>query len=391
MKLALWLTLALVALASAQYRSDVGCKNSYGLGSYGKCVPMGCCEANAQDSEPSLCSDGGGSETCCYRDFTCGAIGCLNVIGTWVSRYNFHGSAGEIEQGFSALAAKGVNRVYFNIWADGNLYAESSTASSNGVIMAGDRLGMAIDIAKQYGLEIYAWFEYGTQASYGQLNSFSSTAASKGWLLCGDGGCNDYFAGGNYAYLNLINPEVVNFLAGISGDLARNYPDLDGIQFDDHFALPSEFYQVGALSQSQRFDTTRSGMVAIRDGAQSGRGSIQVSYAPSTLDFSMNNHNVDWSNYLIDGVVQELAPQYYTTSFSSFKSTLDKDLPRVPRHQNGLVAGIRLSGSGADTPVSDVDQMVQYSLDKNLRGVSFWFADDVINDSSYDPPALANC
>ena len=45
--------------------------------------------------------------------------------------------------------------------------------------MAGDRLGMAVDIAKQQGLEIYAWFEYGTQAAYGSLNSFASAAASR--------------------------------------------------------------------------------------------------------------------------------------------------------------------------------------------------------------------
>lgn len=45
--------------------------------------------------------------------------------------------------------------------------------------MQDDRLDMAVSIAKSYGLEIYAWFEYGTQASYGQLNGFSSTAAQK--------------------------------------------------------------------------------------------------------------------------------------------------------------------------------------------------------------------
>ncbi|XP_059097645.1 uncharacterized protein LOC131891956 [Tigriopus californicus] len=379
---------AILAFVAA---NDTGCKNNYNLGSYGKCVPLGCCEANAQDSDESLCEGGGSTETCCFRDNVCGANNCLNVVGTWVSRYNYHGSYGEIDQGFSKLAAKGVNRVYFNIWADGNLYAQSNTASSNGVIMQDDRLDMAVSIAKSYGMEVYAWFEYGTQASYGQLNGFSSSAAQKGWLLCGDAGCSDYFAGGNYAYLNLINPEVVSFLAGISADLAKNYPQLDGIQFDDHFALPNEFYQVGGLSQSQKFGYTRDAMVAIRDAVKGARGSAQVSYAPSTLDFSINNHNVDWSQYLIDGVVQELAPQYYFTSYSSFKSTLDKDLSRVPRHQNGLVAGIRLSGSGADTPISDVDQMLSYSTQKNLRGVSFWFADDVISDSSYDPPSITSC
>lgn len=45
--------------------------------------------------------------------------------------------------------------------------------------MAGDRLATAVSVAKELGLEIYAWLEYGTQACYGSLNGFATTAASK--------------------------------------------------------------------------------------------------------------------------------------------------------------------------------------------------------------------
>ena len=45
--------------------------------------------------------------------------------------------------------------------------------------MAGDRLAIAVDVARQYGLEIYAWFEYGTQAAFGSMNAFSNSAAAK--------------------------------------------------------------------------------------------------------------------------------------------------------------------------------------------------------------------
>ena len=140
---------------------------------------MGCCESSGQDSDTSLCSDGGNSETCCYRDYTCGTTGCLNVAGTWVSRYNYHASVPEIDFGFSTLAAKGIKRVYFNVWADGNIYARSQTATDNGAIFVDDRLDWAIQSARTYGLEIYAWLEYGTQANYGSLNSFGQNAASK--------------------------------------------------------------------------------------------------------------------------------------------------------------------------------------------------------------------
>lgn len=77
------------------------------------------------------------------------------------------------------MAAKGIKRVYFNVWADGNIYAESQTAIDNGAIYVDDRLGWAIQSARTYGLEIYAWLEYGTQANYGSLNSFGQNAAAK--------------------------------------------------------------------------------------------------------------------------------------------------------------------------------------------------------------------
>lgn len=59
-------------------------------------------------------------------------------------------------------------------------------------------------------------------------------------------------------------------------------------------------------------------------------------------------------------------------------------------HKNGIFFP-RLSGSGGPTPTGDVDRMVDYSYDRNLRGVSFWFGDDIISDSSYNPPAPTLC
>lgn len=63
---------AILALAALTSSTDVGCKDSLAFGNYGKCIELGCCYANGQDSSTSLCSGGGSTETCCYRDYTCG-------------------------------------------------------------------------------------------------------------------------------------------------------------------------------------------------------------------------------------------------------------------------------------------------------------------------------
>lgn len=61
-----------------------------------------------------------------------GTVNCINVAATWVSRYAYSADYNSIYEGFSTLRQKGINRVYFNIWADGNLYANSATAQANG-------------------------------------------------------------------------------------------------------------------------------------------------------------------------------------------------------------------------------------------------------------------
>lgn len=53
-------------------------------------------------------------------------------------------------------------------------------------------------------------------------------------------GCDQYFLD-DFAYLDLMLQEVKEFLASMVADVVRNYPTLDGFQFDDHFALPNEF------------------------------------------------------------------------------------------------------------------------------------------------------
>ena len=63
------------------------------------------------------------------------------------------------------------------------------------------------------------------------------------WLVCHNpgSGCDSYFDADGNAYLDLSVPEVVDFLSGMSADLARNYYNLLGIMWDDHFEFPNEF------------------------------------------------------------------------------------------------------------------------------------------------------
>ena len=64
--------------------------------------------------------------------------------------------------------------------------------------------------------------------------------------------------------------------------------------------------QVTSLPASSRYSITRDAMISIRDAARSARADVDVSFAPSPIDFARSNANVDWANYVADGVVMEV-------------------------------------------------------------------------------------
>ncbi|KAK2712258.1 hypothetical protein QYM36_011071 [Artemia franciscana] len=376
--------------------ADVGCSSYYdpGLAAYGTCVRNGCCAYSAQITESTLC-DQAPAETCCFRNNVCSDDFCFDVYGTWVSQYRFSGSQADVDQGFAALKEKGVKRVLFNVWANGVIFANSATAQAAGVQFGNDRLAWAVQSARQYGLELYAWFEYGSMACYGSApsNQFANTASANGWLLYNMVNGQPVYntdGTGDFVFMDISLQPVRDFLVGISRDIVANY-DIDGIQYDDHFALPSGFSSVDSMGQSSRYSQTESLMQAIKDASKSIKPSIHVSFSPSSLLFSRSKHNVDWADWVLRGVVEEVMPQYYRTTAADFKRTLEEDLALITRSDQ-VVAGIRLSGSSfpENTPQSEVDQMIQISYSKGLKGISFWFADNVIL-GPYFVPFLRYC
>jgi uncharacterized lipoprotein YddW (UPF0748 family) len=72
----------------------------------------------------------------------------------------------------SALKNEGVRRVYVDVWNNGVVYFNSTTMHnivSTGV--GNDHLLWALEAGNHFGIEVYAWFEYGLMTSYGGINN----------------------------------------------------------------------------------------------------------------------------------------------------------------------------------------------------------------------------
>ena len=189
-----------------------------------------------------------------------------HIRATWIPVQYFN----QINQtSFSKLHDIGINRIYIDVWNNGNLYFNSSTYNSfitnTTNTIEFDALQTYIPFANEYKIETYAWFEYGLMACYsGNINVNNSMGNNT--LQCASNNQfynsiikhsnntsnntsnnsnnkNEWIAGdyNGFIWLNASNVNVLNFLSGLISDCIENYSKigLKGVQFDDHFACPN--------------------------------------------------------------------------------------------------------------------------------------------------------
>ncbi|XP_066278466.1 uncharacterized protein [Branchiostoma lanceolatum] len=360
-----------LGLASA---NDRECATSFAHGQHGHCVTVSSCPYGYYVS--GNCPSYGDEVKCCY---SCHFGGCetnssietgagtfsgasnvtspnADVRATWLSRYDHPNTQFELAVTFAQLRAKGINRVYLNVWADGQIYFNSPTFESLGIRgFVRDVLGWAVEEGLKRGIEIWAWFEYGLIATWGSsptLSVFSNTVYQRGWMK---GEAKGYW------WMDADNTEVLDFVAGMMQDAFDNYPGLGGVQLDEHFGQP---YQLGT------------DLVATMNGAASHileKVSGKVSLAPvSPPQASLLNYNMDWARWATEDIgFHEYVPKIYRDLASTFDYDLIQIIGQVGKDK--LIPGIRCIGSGANTPYDVLSDMMSRCEAEGL-GHSVWYS-----------------
>ena len=86
------------------------------------------------------------------------------------------------------------------------------------------------------GLTVIPWFEFGFMAPADSLLAKNRPQ----WLTSRSDGTKIVKEGTHdRVWLNPFRPDVQQFIQDLIVEIVKNY-DIDGIQFDDHFGLPSE-------------------------------------------------------------------------------------------------------------------------------------------------------
>jgi len=267
----------------------------------------------------------------------------------------------------SDLKEAGVDRVYVDVWNQGKVYFMSNTMNSllpDGTGCGPDYLEFALNAANKLGgMNVYAWFEYGLIAAYGDINNdFARKAQEKGWILGQEGQ--------GFVWMDPDNGEVLSFLVGILNDSWTNYSEkgLKGVQLDDHFSSP--------VSLGKNTESMTSAMKYVHESMSS---KVVLSLSPSTLDQALYTYNVDWNAWGVDGYYNEVIPQLYRSSSSQFEKVFDDTWKGMSVQTRRLfnAAGIRVDGSGEPTPWIDVQESIEY-CDRSGVGSSVWYAHGIV-------------
>lgn len=341
------------------------------------------------------------------------------VRGTWLTTTGVdHIRTGaNTESVFNTLRDTGLNTAYIEALKAGYSQFPSATLQAFTGWNRHPNLGPVRDLidetviqAHRNNMAAVAWFEYGFAASFAGANTtfasgpLANAANQRGWLLKDQ---NGQFTNSqtSFQWMNPAVPEVRQLLIDVVVEAVTQY-DLDGIQFDDRLAWPTTLgydsttraivnqragfnVPVGSSTYNNWLGIVRNEaldafVAELHSAVRAVDPDVWIGLAPSVNGFSQQNLTADWPKWVQQGYFDEVVPQVYRSSLSSFNASLPSNVsPFTSTNREDLaVMGLRFNGSGSDTPLNDVLGMIQATRNAangELAGHSIWYSDNVVD------------
>lgn len=265
-----------------------------------------------------------------------------------------------------------------------------------------DILKEIVTVGHQKGLTVIPWFEFGFMAP-----ADSQLAKNRPqWLTSRRDGSKIWKEGTHdRVWLNPFHPEVQQFIQDLVVEIVKNY-DIDGIQFDDHFGLPSELgydaYTVGLYKKEHRGQAPSTNpqdaewvrwrankitdyMKRVFQAIKATKKNCLVSVSPNPQDFSYKTFLADWQTWERNGLIEELVIQLYRDDLSVFVKELE--FPEVKAARTHIPVSIGIMAGLKAKPISmqQIQTQVQKVRERNFAGVSFFFYETLWNMTGETP------
>ncbi|RUS98307.1 glycoside hydrolase family 10 protein [Trichormus variabilis] len=302
------------------------------------------------------------------------------------------------------------NTVYPAVWNWGyTLYPSKVAAQVIGKsldpapgLQGRDMLQEIVTEGHKQGLTVIPWFEFGFMAPADSLLAKNRPQ----WLTSRSNGSKIIKEGTHdRVWLNPFRPEVQQFIQDLIVEIVKNY-DIDGIQFDDHFGLPSELgydaYTVALYKKEHRGKAPSKNskdpewvrwrankitnfMKQVFTAIKANKKDCIVSVAPNPQRFSYEYFLADWQKWERMGIVEDLVLQIYRDDLNVFISELEYPEVKAAKRHIPVSIGILSGLKNRSVPMSQIQTQVQKVRDRNFAGVSFFFYETLWNISQEKP------
>ncbi|GAB4227709.1 MAG: glycoside hydrolase family 10 protein [Elainellaceae cyanobacterium] len=329
------------------------------------------------------------------------------IRGVWLTNVDSDVlfSHNRLESAIHTLAQLNFNTLYPVVWNWGyTLYPSQVAERASGIavdpripeLALRDTIADAIALGHQQGMTVIPWFEFG----------FMTTAESElaarhpDWLTQRRDGSKVWQETIYQRYwLNPFKPEVQQFVLDLVLEIVTNY-DVDGIQFDDHFGLPSEFgyddYTVQLYRQEHqgqdppasydnaewvrwRANKLTTFMERVFYEVKARKPHAVLSLSPNHYSFAYNHSLQDWLLWARRGYVEELVIQIYRDGLAAFTSELERSEVQEVKQHLPLVIGILSGLKDKPVPIQQVWEQAQAARTAGFPGISFFFYETLWN------------
>ena len=266
-----------------------------------------------------------------------------SIRGIWLSHVSnaFLTYTSLTDNVFNQLSRLNYNRVYVDVYNNGTTY--SSKYAPRNYLLAlpfTNPLKTAIQEGKRQGLKIYAWYEHG-------MMTFPNTELARhpDWILSTES--NEKLIDRHW-WLDPDNPQVQQYFVNLFTEVAASYPELDGIQLDDHWGIPIQF---GDKSQAMTSLTYK-----VVEAVRKIRSDLIISLSPNPLGFSQKKYSQNWLAWVEAGLFDELVMQLYRPTSSEVALAIDNSiLPKVAKYVD-VAVGIYAGGWQKLKPLAEIQR-----------------------------------
>jgi uncharacterized lipoprotein YddW (UPF0748 family) len=287
------------------------------------------------------------------------------------------------------------NTIYPVVWNSGYVMYPSPVAQRRNIqpfvyrgLEGQDMLADLMAQSHRQGLLVIPWFEFGFMAPTTSELALNNPK----WLTeKQDGSQTSNSAGGEVVWLNPFHPEVQQFITELVLEVVTKY-NADGIQFDDHMSLPSEFgydpYTVALYTKETtkapptdfqdpdwvawRANKITAFMSQLNQAVKAVKPNAIFSISPNYYEFAYKKHLQDWLNWVRLDIADELIVQVYRPDLESFISKINR--PEMQEAQEiiptgvGIMAGLRNRPVAIEQIESQVRAVQEYGL-----GAAFFY------------------